>query len=686
FALGSVGVVATRPEADMHMGVVVRSGRRVALAAALALLIAVAGGAASPPATAEDAAEGTVSAKGTLGQGYALVASDGGIFNYGDSDFFGSTGSIPLNKPIVGMEYTPTGEGYWLVASDGGIFAFGDAPFLGSTGSMTLNQPIVGMAATPSGNGYWLVAADGGIFTFGDAQFFGSTGSLQLVRPIVGMDVHPSGLGYWLVAADGGIFTFGDPSVIAFWGSRGGAPLNKPIVDMAATPSGNGYYLVATDGGIFTFGDAVFRGSMGGSPLNQPVNGMTLTPFGLGYWLVAADGGIFTFGDAPFLGSRGGQPLNKPVVGMSATPYSPVTAPDFFVTLEGEQEVPGPGDGDGFGFALLDFTADELCWHIQANNVSTPTAAHIHEAPAGVAGGVVFAFPTPAANGLSVGCRPIDPALVGEIFADPERFYVNVHTSEYPSGAVRGQLVEELVVAATADNQLVMFLPSSPEQPVLGPIPVTGLGDGEVLAGIDFRPATGDLYLLTQEGTTGRIYSMAALDAPASRVGSTDIDLGAAVGVGFDFNPVVDRIRITTGTSDLSIVVNPNSGTEQSRGALTPGTVDVAGVAYSNNVVGVPAPAATTLYGIDSLGAQLVTVNPATGAVTGVGPLGFAGPAVNGFDIAPAPAGELGTALLVAFDGTGTPALRALDLATGTSINLGEVADGTLAIVAAAIL
>ena len=63
-----------------------------------------------------------------------------------DAPFLGSTGSIKLNKPIVGIAPTPTGVGYWLVATDGGIFAFGDAPFFGSTGSITLNRPIVGMA------------------------------------------------------------------------------------------------------------------------------------------------------------------------------------------------------------------------------------------------------------------------------------------------------------------------------------------------------------------------------------------------------------------------------------------------------------------------------------------------------------------------------------------------------------
>jgi L,D-peptidoglycan transpeptidase YkuD (ErfK/YbiS/YcfS/YnhG family) len=85
-----------------------------------------------------------------------------------------------LNQPIVGMAPTSDGGGYWLVASDGGIFSFGDATYNGSTGAIHLNQPIVGMAPTSGGGGYWLVASDGGIFTFGDATFAGSaTGDIE---------------------------------------------------------------------------------------------------------------------------------------------------------------------------------------------------------------------------------------------------------------------------------------------------------------------------------------------------------------------------------------------------------------------------------------------------------------------------------------------------------------------------
>jgi hypothetical protein len=192
------------------------------------------------------------------GEGYWVSASNGGIYNYGDAKYFGSTGATPLNAPIVGMTPTPDGAGYWLVGSDGGIFTFGDAKYFGSTGALHLNAPIVGMATTPDGGGYWLVASDGGIFSFGDARFYGSTGAMRLNAPIVGMAAGPAGAGYWLVASDGGIFTFGGAT---FYGSAGALNLNAPIVSMASTSDGQGYMLAAADGGIFTYGDAKFYGS-----------------------------------------------------------------------------------------------------------------------------------------------------------------------------------------------------------------------------------------------------------------------------------------------------------------------------------------------------------------------------------------------------------------------------------------
>ena len=124
----------------------------IAVVAALLGLTSV-GSAAARPRTSKAGSVSAASKVTTAGNptsGYWLVASDGGIFAFGDAGFHGSTGGITLNKPIVGMAATPDGKGYWLVASDGGIFTYpttGGPPFYGSTGSITLNKPIVGMAA-----------------------------------------------------------------------------------------------------------------------------------------------------------------------------------------------------------------------------------------------------------------------------------------------------------------------------------------------------------------------------------------------------------------------------------------------------------------------------------------------------------------------------------------------------------
>jgi hypothetical protein len=210
---------------------------------------------------------------GLNGGGYWMVATDGGIFSYGNAKFFGSTGNIKLAQPIVGMTTTPSGSGYWMVASDGGIFAFGDAKFFGSTGNIKLAKPIVGMTTSPGGSGYWMVASDGGIFAFGDAGFKGSTGNIKLAKPITAMTATKSGQGYWMTATDGGIFAFGDAQ---FKGSTGGQALAKPIVAMSTSPTGGGYLLAGANGAVFAFGDAIkFGNDLSGTPLAKPIVGLT---------------------------------------------------------------------------------------------------------------------------------------------------------------------------------------------------------------------------------------------------------------------------------------------------------------------------------------------------------------------------------------------------------------------------
>ncbi len=220
-----------------------RPGRiAVPIAIAASLPWVIAGYAVPTPAGAATPKPSTAAPTGSR----VLLAADvsrpagapGQVGAFGQVEALGNPGVT--TSPTAGIAATPTGLGYWLVGADGGIFSFGDAQFYGSTGAAHLSAPIVGIAATPTGLGYWLVGADGGIFSFGDAQFYGSTGAAHLSAPIVGIAATPTGHGYWLVGADGGIFSFGDAQ---FYGSEPTDGTASRVVGIAPNPEGTGYWL-----------------------------------------------------------------------------------------------------------------------------------------------------------------------------------------------------------------------------------------------------------------------------------------------------------------------------------------------------------------------------------------------------------------------------------------------------------
>lgn len=124
----------------------------------------------------------------------------------------------------------------------------------------------------------------------------------------------------------------------------------------------------------------------------------------------------------------------------------------FVAHMTGPQETPTAGDTDGIGNAAVtfDITDDtdavngaQACWDLSYSNLTgTPIMAHIHRGVTGVAGPVVVPF-TPFANlgaNSATGCITLAPALATEIMTTPSNFYVNVHTTDFPAGAIRGQL------------------------------------------------------------------------------------------------------------------------------------------------------------------------------------------------------------------------------------------------------
>ena len=253
-----------------------------------------------------DVPDGTVTAQSpahSAGTVDVTVTTPGGVSQSSDSDEFTYVAPVPPppppspSPPPVTSASSTTSHGYWLVGSDGGIFTFGSAQFYGSTGSLHLQRPVVGIVPTTDKGGYWLDASDGGIFAYGDSGFYGSIPGLglhpagsglpnSLDAPIVGMVPSADGGGYFMVAADGGVFAFGDARFAGSCPGIGGC--SGTAVAVMPDASGNGYWLVTNTGHVYTFGDAPFYGAPG--PQSVPVTSAVRTPTGraIGFFLPMA--------------------------------------------------------------------------------------------------------------------------------------------------------------------------------------------------------------------------------------------------------------------------------------------------------------------------------------------------------------------------------------------------------------
>jgi hypothetical protein len=116
---------------------------------------------------------------------------------------------------------------------------------------------------------------------------------------------------------------------------------------------------------------------------------------------------------------------------------------EFTTTLSGAAEVPGPGDPNGSGTARLTINVGQaqVCFSISVTGIALPsTGAHIHVGEIGEFGDVVVGLTPPAASGTSSACVDADKDALKAIVSNAAGYYVNVHTTEFPAGAVRGQL------------------------------------------------------------------------------------------------------------------------------------------------------------------------------------------------------------------------------------------------------
>ncbi len=149
-------------------------------------------------------------------------------------------------------------------------------------------------------------------------------------------------------------------------------------------------------------------------------------------------------------------------------------------SARGAEEVPGPGDPDGAaeGSFTVDAATGELCYLVAADGIEPATAMHIHEAPRGVAGPVVVTLDQTRINADTETCLAVDTALATDILADPAGYYLNIHTSTYPQGAVRGQLevpvVEEVRLTAAADGRQEVPGPGDPDGTAAGDFALRG--------------------------------------------------------------------------------------------------------------------------------------------------------------------------------------------------------------------
>ena len=244
----------------------------------------------------------------------------------------------------------------------------------------------------------------------------------------------------------------------------------------------------------------------------------------------------------------------------------------YIASLKGSNEVPGPGDADGAGAATVSFaavngTTTQVCWDMSYSGIGTPTLAHIHTGAAGASGPPIVDFGSPTANTFR-GCLDIATTVAQPIIANPANFYVNVHTAEFPTGAIRGQLAAGPDAAGSAH-----FLPTPLRAYDSRIAPATkfgvaetrtiNLGMGKDIANVESIAvppgATAAIVTITATEANGpgflKAYSASSVEPATSNVNFTATGATVAVStqVAVDAN---SSIKITSGPAGTHVIVD----------------------------------------------------------------------------------------------------------------------------------
>ena len=253
--------------------------------------------------------------------------------------------------------------------------------------------------------------------------------------------------------------------------------------------------------------------------------------------------------------------------------YIQVAQTPYLAQMTGAKVVPTTGDPDGTGIATVTFdivdpTNAEVCWDLAYSGIVAPNVADVHRGPPGMAGPVVIDFGAPGATSHT-GCKGLLPALATEIMTTPGNFYVDLHNSAYPAGALRGQLAKDSAPAGEAHllpAPLRAYDSRDNAGPKIGALETRTISlatgkDAQGASLIAVPPgATGAIVTLTVTATVGpggflKLYSAAIPEPATSSINwaGTNQNLAVSTQVAVDST---GQVKVTGGANSTHFVID----------------------------------------------------------------------------------------------------------------------------------